>query len=338
MTRQTVLVLGAHGLLGRFTARAFHAAGYQVLRAGRRPESTEYYRRVDLDRAESLATLLEGVDLVVSSVEDPQMRVERVVLRRGGLLLQANVPASDRRAVAAALAAECSTETIGTVGTNIGLSGISSLVLRDLLEQHPEADAAELAYVICLAGSTGPGGAQFAHRVLTAHPAPRTVRRLFPAPFGERHCFDLGVLDECLLSPAILGQRRLNTYLAIAERPVNGWLRLLNRLGLLRRLPAFMFSGAARLRPAPIELTREPISARLAVYKRGRLLAARGLQAEGDYNASVQSTLHIARVLLARGPGALPRGIHAIEDLLRLTELRDGLKADRVLISDLPIE
>ena len=85
----------------------------------------------------------------------------------------------------------------------------------------------------------------------------------------------------------------------------------------------------------PRELTREPIRARLAVYRQGQLLAARGIEADGDYNASVQSAVHIADVLLARRPAGLAAGIHAVEDVLRLDDLREKLAGDRILIRSL---
>ena len=150
MPGKSVLVLGAQGLLGRFTARAFRAAGYQVLRAGRRPERAGDFRLVDLARPESVRAALAGVDLVVSSIEDHQMRVEREILRRGGvLLLQATVPAAARRAFAADIAADFPNGPAGTVVCNIGLSGVSSLVISVHNASNPSPVCADT-------GVTGP--------------------------------------------------------------------------------------------------------------------------------------------------------------------------------------
>ena len=54
MTTKTVLILGAQGVLGNFTARALQAAGHRVLRGGRRVETTADFRLVDLERIGTL--------------------------------------------------------------------------------------------------------------------------------------------------------------------------------------------------------------------------------------------------------------------------------------------
>ena len=64
---KTVLVLGAQGVLGRFTARALQATGHRVLRGGRREESAAYFRLVDLDRPDST---VQSTTLLAQAVLD----------------------------------------------------------------------------------------------------------------------------------------------------------------------------------------------------------------------------------------------------------------------------
>src|SRR2546429_7724968 len=88
-----VLVLGAQGVLGSVLARSFADEGWEVLRAGRRPESG--VRLVDLDRPETLRHVLEDVDLVANPVPDERLVAEEVVLERGPALVNVSaVPAA----------------------------------------------------------------------------------------------------------------------------------------------------------------------------------------------------------------------------------------------------
>ncbi len=82
-----VIVIGAQGTLGRICAGALTAAGFNVTRAGRRPESAEDFRLIDLDDPASVAAGIQNVDLVVTTVRHSSFSAERAVLRQGGTLL-----------------------------------------------------------------------------------------------------------------------------------------------------------------------------------------------------------------------------------------------------------
>ena len=72
---QCVLVLGAQGVLGSVLARAFADAGWDVVRAGRRPQ--DGVRLVDLDRPDTVRAALQDVDLVANPVPDERLVAER---------------------------------------------------------------------------------------------------------------------------------------------------------------------------------------------------------------------------------------------------------------------
>ena len=82
---RTVLVLGAQGVLGSVLAGAFADEGWDVRRAGRRPESGVHL--VDLDWPDTLREALDGVDLVANPVPDARFVAEHVVLERGSTLV-----------------------------------------------------------------------------------------------------------------------------------------------------------------------------------------------------------------------------------------------------------
>lgn len=332
MTEKTILVLGAQGVLGQFTARALQAAGYRVLRGGRRREPAEDFRWVDLDVPGSLSAALQGVDLVVSSIEDPEVRAELEILRQGGVLLsQATIRASARRH----LQQVAESGARGTLVLNSGFSGVGALVARQLLEEHPQATSIELGYIISAGGSAGLAGSRYIHRLLATQPRLRVQNRKFPAPRGVRPCFDLSDNDEIWLSSEISGKRLVQTWLAVAERPLSGLLRLLNKLGLLARLPQAALTAMVRLKPMPSRLTCEPMRSRIALLHNGQLLVANGVSAEGDYNSTVQSTGLFVRALLDQPEGAWPPGLYSVEDLFRLEDLRSGLEQNRILVQAL---
>ena len=332
VTPKTILVLGAQGVLGRFTATALQAAGHRVLRGGRRAETASDFRLVDLDRLDTLVEALNGVDLVVSSIEDPQVRAEREILRRGGLLLsQATLPTPARRR----LDAEFANGSTGTVILNVGLSGVGALVVRDLLERHPLADAVEIGYVVSTAGSAGRAGVIYVHRLLTAGPRLRTMTRLFAPPRGARACFDLSDNDEIWLSPRLSGARAVHAYMAIAEPGLSAFLMQLNRWGVLARLPRGLLTAGVSFKPAPKALTREPMRVRLAVYRDGTLLEAQGVDAEGDYNSTVHATVRFVQALSELDGSGVPAGMHGVEDIVRLPQLRDAFESDRLVFRPL---
>ena len=94
-----------------------------------------------------------------------------------------------------------------------------------------------------------------------------------------------------------------------------------------------MFTTLVKVRPAPKELTREPIRMRVAMYQEGKLLAARGMDAEGDYNSTTISTTLFSQALLdLADEGRLKAGVCNIEDVLQLNDLQSELNRNRIFV------
>ena len=333
MARKTILVLGAQGMLGRFTAQRLEAAGHNVLRGGRRHEDAADFRLVDLDRMETFTEALKGVDLVVSSIEDPETRAEREILRRGGVLIsQATLPAPAQRR----LHAEGARGAKGTVVLNSGLTGAMGMVIKDLLAEHPETDTIEIGFIASVLASMGATGSKTAHGWFTSAPKLSVVKLLFTAPRVLWPCFDMSHFDFLWFSEALAGKRKVRLCIGLAEQAFAVLLQALDRVGLLRALPKAMFTGLVKVRPAPAELTREPIRVRVAMYQGDKLLAARGMDAEGDYNSTTISTTLFAQALLdLADKRRVKAGVCNIEDLLRLEDMQPELNRNRIFVQPL---
>src|SRR5439155_7817203 len=90
---RSVLVLGAQGVLGSVLARLFGDLGWDVVRAGRRPDDGDI-RLVDLDRPDTLRDALDGIDLVVNPVPDERFVAERAVAESGPALVNMSAVAA----------------------------------------------------------------------------------------------------------------------------------------------------------------------------------------------------------------------------------------------------
>ena len=164
--------------------------GFDVVRAGRRPEESADFRLVDLADEPSVSAACSDADLVVTTVRHPRHVAERVVLRDGGLLLSvASLTASDR----AELKGDGATGP-GLVVVHAGLlPGVGSLVFKHLLAEHPDADGLEVSACFSMVQSSGAAGTvDFAYPALTSarrHPT-RVVE--FPKSIGRRRCMHVG--------------------------------------------------------------------------------------------------------------------------------------------------
>ena len=214
-----VLVLGGQGALGTALAGAFSAAGWTSVRAGRRPDSGADFRLVDLDRPGTLARALDDIDLVVSTVPDERLTAERLVLERGGALINVSALAAD--AVARLRRLTLPGRPRGTVLMNAGIApGLTNLLAADLLADHPEADEVELVFTVPARSVAGPSGSQFAHRALTREAAHQTTVVPLPEPFGRRRRLGFAEADNGWLG-AVAGGRAVSPYLCISERRVH---------------------------------------------------------------------------------------------------------------------
>src|SRR5215216_1787636 len=152
---RAVLVIGARGVLGSALARAFEVAGWRVVAGVRRSDGIRGSTVVDLDRPETVAAAIAGVDLVVNPVPHPELTAERAVLREGGALIDVSM----RPAAASRRLREESTSARSTVVLNAGRSaGVSNRVAADLLAAHADADAVEISLGFAASRVSGRAG------------------------------------------------------------------------------------------------------------------------------------------------------------------------------------
>ena len=111
-----MLVLGGHGVFGSMIGAAAEAAGWTVIRTSRQPAAG--FRHVDLAEPDTLEKVIDEADVIVSTVPDRQVVAERMVLDRGGLLV--NVSAMAASSVAGLLRER--ERPRGTVLMNAGIA------------------------------------------------------------------------------------------------------------------------------------------------------------------------------------------------------------------------
>lgn len=329
-----MLVLGAQGVLGGMCVDALRATGLDVVRAGRRPDGADDFRLVDLDDARSVAEGCAGFDLVVSTVRHPGHPAERLILREGGALLSvATLWAAEREDLRHHPCA-----TGGLVVLDAGLApGVSSLVLKELLEEHPDADELEGAGTF---SAVEPSGAATAVDFLL--PAFRHARRNptrvldFPGPIGRRRCLLLPGPDvEAMIFGELPAGRSTRFYGCMVERPVNAELLALNAIGLLRRVPAGMLAmgGAWKLR----HRKAKPQAHLVAVDRGGRRLGTNVVECSGNYRTTAAALAVFSQaVLRRRRDGPALSGVHGVEGIFDLAELRAGFEAHGIRIRSLP--
>ena len=327
-----VLVIGAQGVLGALLAQAFKTAGWAVVRSGRRPDPGAGFRHVDLDEPETVAAAIGDADVVVNTVPDPGLTAERMVLDRGGLVINVSaMPAEAGRR----LRHEAGTAR-GTVVMNAGIApGVTSLIAADLLAAHPEADEVELVFTVSTKSTSGPAGGDFGHRGLTTVGRHRTKVIPLPPPFGPRRCLGFAEPDGGWLG-SVVGDKMVSPYVCIAERTTHRAMLGLNKAGLMSRLPRAAFGSPPSTDGGGA--SEEPVAHWVAVLRRGERIAAQTLECRGDYRCAAAAAVVFARTLIAGGAGsALPRGVFDPEDLLSLDGLAPALREHGIAAVNQPV-
>jgi hypothetical protein len=329
---RTVLVIGAQGVLGTFIARDFSAAGWQVTRAGRRPEDAPDFCLIDLDDPVSLRQACAEVDLVVNTVHHRELAPERTILRQGGTLINLTDLSEPERAQ---LMREGAAGR-GLVVADTGFSGIAYLLIAEMLREHAEADVAEYLLMFSASGSSGHAGALFAHSLLTAssHHQSKTVP--LPEPFGERRCLEVGAGEGGGLRKKV-GEVPLRHYLCMQPRPLQGTLLALNNVRLLGLMPTAMFTAGAR--KVPSELSEEPICEWVAVSRGGQCLAAHTLEGRGYYRMTTAATVAFGEALLGRDVFDNGKsGLRSIDELITLADLTPTVEERGITIHEQPAD
>ena len=321
---RTVLVIGAQGVLGTFIARELSNAGWQVTRAGRRPEDVPDFRLIDLNDSEDLRQACAAVDIVVNTAHDRDLTLQRAVLRHGGVLVDLTEFTQSERGKLGSDAAK------GLVVADTGLGGVAYLAIAEMLRELPEADAAEYSLMISANGSAGRAGVLLGHGLLTASSHHETVRVPFAEPFGAYRCLEVGADGDGRLRGEI-GDVPLRHYLCMQPRSLHRALLALNGARLIGLMPKSLFtSGTSKV---PAELSEESICEWVGVSQGEKRLAARNVEGRGYYRMTAAATLAFAEALVpAPGSGPDKRGLRSINELLTLADVRAGLEQGGVYV------
>ena len=323
--RDAVLVIGARGALGSLVADAFQRDGWRVRPASRGAGPTSSHHHVDLGDPRTLTAALEEVSLVVTTVADPTLAVERHVLAHGGLLL--NLSAGP--AVALESLRGHRSASAGTVVMNAGIApGVTNLVAAALLGDHPEADEVELVFTVTTRGSGGPASGDFAHRGFTGRRHHRVTRVTLPTPYGTRDVLGFAEQDGGWFG-RVADSVSVSPYVCVAERPVQRLLLALNRARLISALPRRAL-GQGR-RTGVTDASTEPVAHSVRVLRNGHPLASRRIEGRGDFRMAAASTVVLAQALLE--PGRSTPGAWSPEELVQLSEVEDALRAAGVEVT-----
>ncbi len=321
-----ILVIGAQGALGRMCAAALSEAGFNVVRAGRRPEDKPDFRLVDLDREETVREACADADLVVTTVRHPRHVAERLIAREGGVLISlASLTAGDR----AALKSE---PARGLVVLHAGLApGVYSLLLKDMLAAHPETEAVRIGWAISMQQTSGPAGSvDFMHPAI--HGRGRLATRCidFPEPLGTRRCFHLGGRELGFFGELAQGCQT-EVYACVIERPAQGLFLTLNAIGLFSRLPIQFFTFGARQKAR--RDTEEPKRDVITLLRGDETIAERSVQGKGDYRMTVDAGVCFVNALLDRDQGPEARGVVGAEEIFDLGQLEPAFARRGILIT-----
>lgn len=325
-----ILVLGAQGVLGSFCARALSAAGFDVIRAGRRLEASPDFRLVDVREADKVADACSDADLVLQTVPDPAFVAERAVLERGGRMLGvASLPLAQSSSLLADARGGC-----GEVVIDAGLNpGVTTLLLADMLARHPEADEIEFGYTNRLSPRTSGGraGFSFFFGQLAAERRRPTAVIPFPEPFGRRRCLEFSRGEEGWLGTFAL-DHEVREYIYFAPAAGNAVLLALNRLGFLGLLDSPLLRVGRRW--VPRGLSMEPKCDWVALKRDGDLLEAWTVEGNGDYRMTVASVLAFVEAMVAR---PLEPGVRRAQEAFSLADIGRACEDREIRFAGQPI-
>ena len=324
-----VLIIGAQGVLGTLLARGFREAGWHVVRGGRRPERAADFRLVDLDQPETVSQALSEVGLAVSTVRDDKLAAERAVLSEGGMLIHVNgVSAAERAALEREIVAPR-----GLVVGRAGLGGVATFLAgRELIEEHPDADTAEVGLTVSSRAASGPAGGLFLHSLLASPSHHATARIALPPPFGPRRCIELGPneVTERLFAEAF-PSCAVHYYACLSPGAFRATFLALNSLRMLSRLPRAAFTSG---RGVPKQVPQEPFCYWASVRREGRVVGSRFFQGKGNYQGTVAATLVFAEALRRPASGQQERrGVLGVDEILTLRDVEAGLAKNGIALS-----
>lgn len=322
-------MFGAQGVLGGLCSAALRDAGLDVVRSGRHAESAADFRLADLADPASLPAACEDADLLVSTVREPTHALERHALDNGLPLLSVAAYRSRERAELKALAEGAK----GLLILDAGLGpGLSSILHKELLAAHPDAEEIEAASTFSAFEPSGRGTA------VDGHPAFQTASRYrsalveFPQPFGRLRCIRLsGPEADTMLFGDLASRLPVRAYVYVTESLARAEFLTLNALGLLSRAPLWLFTVGSGWKNSRDR--RNPQCHVAAVLRGGERVGAVAISGSGNYAMSATALAAYGKALLdQRERGALPTGTMGIEEVFSMAELREQLERGGVRI------
>jgi hypothetical protein len=328
-----VLVIGAQGALGRLCVEPLRSAGFEVIRAGRKPEKADDFRLVDLRQPDSVPEACAEADLVISLVNDRSRTAERFVLREGGTMFTAIIPPAERASVKA-----LGHGATGLVVTDIGLApGVTSLVFKHLLTAHPDADCLENAGTFSMREPAGRGTVEdFSHPALTSVHRHPTAIVDFPEPFGGLRCLEFTDREGAILAIGNLAERLpVRNYGYTLERWARDPVMVINALGLISKLPLSLLTLTSQRQAR--STVAKPQCHICGVLRDGRRMARSTVTGKGNFAMTAAAISTCAKVLLDRkDQGEIPSGVLGVDDVFDLSEVKAGFEAQGIRITALP--
>jgi hypothetical protein len=315
------LIIGARGVLGGLTVRAFREAGWEVRSAVRGAGAGQI--ELDLDRPPSVLNALDKDELVINTVPQRNLIAERLVLEQGGTLINiSTLPAAATRELRAEAGG-----AQGTVLMNAGLApGVSTIAAADLLRRHPEAEELEMVFTVSAAAPRGPASVDALHRGLTTVARHRTVLVPLPEPFGERLCVGFGEDDAGWLGGIAEG-RLVRPYICLLEPALHEWLLTLNDVAALGRMSKSVIR--ARLPDGNEVATPEPVAHWIAATRGERRLGVAIVRCRGELVHTARSAVVFAQSMRTDPPGG---GCFDPEEICTLDQLQASLQAAGISI------
>lgn len=336
MKKATVLIIGADGILGSIIANEFEIQQWDV-RRGSRSHSRHSAVYVDLHNEESVIRASIGCDLVVNTVPDPRFSVEKMVARRGGLVVTTSI--ADPWALRGLRARN--SQARGTVIVNAGLGpGVTTLVAADLIRTYPFADNIEIALTLSSKGTCGRAGVEFVHRSLTQSGRHRSTSGRhytrvipFPEPVGPRLCFEFAEREDGWIGDLANG-RRVHTYGCMDGKALHATVLGLNRIGLLGRLPRRPFNHGCH--GGPVYPSSEQVAHWVAVKEHDNVIAARTVECRGIYKSAAQAAALLGRELVTRHrDGKLVQtGFLRPDEVFGLVDLKNSLESNGIKVTE----
>ncbi len=312
----TVLVVGAQGCLGTIVVNELSQRGWKVLRGGRRPDSSDDFRLIDLDEPSTWNPALVDVDIVLSTVPHPELPLERHILETGGLLLN---PATIPRSALQKLTTSAGSAR-GTVIPHAGLTpGLGNLLAAELLSSHPQASEMAIGMTFSR-GATGEEGIRW----LFSHFAEseRSKRRMvpLPPPMNDRICGTKNLANEGWLANERWPPVQRFEF-CMAEKHYDLLFRGLASMHLLPLFARIYLAIFGKRRPVA---TDEQIFHWASVREPSGLEQGLLISARGDYRSTAIASAIFAELLWPRAASSeLAPGLVRIQDVLELNDVKD---------------